>query len=95
MSITSHTSSSDKPCLKTLIVVFTSTKGKDRPIATPTLVTVSLWINCLSFCVDQCTFHGQLGPMKRRYENLPDTNEVNEYGATEYLLEPSAEGFVF
>ncbi len=85
---TSHTSSSDKPCLNTLIVLFISTKGKDRPITTPTLATVSLWVNCFSFCVHQSTIRGQLSPMKCSYDYLPDTKEVNGYRATEHLLEP-------
>ena len=40
-----RTSSSDKACLNTLIVVLTSTKGRDLPAKTPTLETVSLSIN--------------------------------------------------
>src|SRR6266446_5936424 len=91
MCPTSHTSSSDRPCLNTLIAELLSTKGKDRPITTPTLATVSLWINCLSFCVD----HGQLSAMKRSYEYLPDAKEVNGYRATECVLEPWDELFLF
>ena len=93
MCPTSHTSSSDKPCLNTLIAELLSTKGKDRPITSPTLATVSLWTNCLSFCIDRCTIHGQLSPMKWSYDYLPDANEVNGYMATECLLEPLDEGF--
>jgi hypothetical protein len=38
----SHTSSRDRACLNTLIVVFTSTNGRDRLATIPTLATVSL-----------------------------------------------------
>jgi hypothetical protein len=79
-----HTSSRDKACLNTLIVEFTDTKGKDRPVTTPTLATVSLSINRLSFHVDQNISRG----------HPPDTNKVNGYGATECLLEPRGENFV-
>jgi len=49
----SHTSSRDKACLNSLIVVFLCTKGKVLRLTTPTLPTVSLSINRFSIHADQ------------------------------------------
>jgi hypothetical protein len=48
MSQPPHTSSRNKACLNTLIVVLTSTKGRNQPIKTPALATVSQSINRFS-----------------------------------------------
>jgi hypothetical protein len=77
------TSSRDKACLNTLIVVFTSTKGNVLREIIPTLATVSLSIDRT--------------PIKVRChdsEHPPDTKKVDGYGATERLLEPQRKGFV-
>jgi hypothetical protein len=79
-----HTSSRDKACLNTFIVVFTSTKGKVRPAIIPTLATVSLSIDCTSI----------KARVVRCHEHPPDTKEVDGYGATECLLEPRREIYV-
>ena len=79
-----HTSSRDKACLNTLIVVFTSTKGKVGLEITPTLATVSLSINRTSIKAG----------VVRCHEHPPDTKELDGYGATERLLEPRRELYV-
>ena len=71
-----HTSSRDKACLNTLIVVLSFTKGKVLPETIPTLATVSLSINRTSI----------KARVVRCHEHPPDTEKVDGYGAAEHLL---------
>ena len=67
--------------------MFTSTKGGDRGLTIPTLATVSLLINRVSFDIlDQHSQSTDGYP--------PDPNEINGYIAAERLLEPLSEGVV-
>jgi hypothetical protein len=68
------------------MVVFTSTKGKDREIRTPTLATVSL------LHVDQLLFPPDIPDAQ--YEYPPDSKEINRYIAAERLLESLSDSVI-